>query len=227
LMGSIRNRVEVPFTIDNDVNLAALGEAWKGSGVDAHSFVTLSLGTGIGAAVVVGGELLRGRHNAAGEVGYLVTDRSQLHVVGPNLENLVSGIALVHQTERLLQDSPTGSKLAGTEISPLSIFEAAATGDPVGRQVISALIENVAIVVTGCVAFIDPEIVVFEGSIGRALEPYIDRIEDLVEQATGRRPIVSISKLGPNATIVGAIASALVLDIETRTPFTNRSISVS
>ncbi|HEY5104855.1 MAG TPA: ROK family protein [Acidimicrobiales bacterium] len=230
LLGLLRTRIEEPIIVDNDVNLAALGEAWQGSGVGAHSFVTLSLGTGVGAAVVVGGELLRGRHNAAGEVGFLITDRSQFKNFGPNLENLVSGAALENRARALVADSLSESELAGTDISPQTVFEAAARNDSVALQVVNELIENVAMVITAGVAFIDPEIIVLEGSIGRALEPYVRQIEDLVERATGRTPIVSISTLGPNATIVGAIASALLLDIETRTPIApiaNRRISAS
>jgi glucokinase len=218
LLSSIRARIEEPFIIDNDVNLAAIGEAWRGSGVGAHSFFTLSLGTGVGGAIVVGGEVVRGRHNAAGEVGYLVTERNQFQKLGPALENLVSGAALVSRAHELLDETVVKSELSDVEVTPAAIFAAASRNDHVAGQVVGELIENVAMVVTGAVAFIDPEIVLLEGSIGRALEPYVKRIEDLVERATGRAPIVSISTLGPNATVVGAIASALILDIESRTP---------
>src|ERR1017187_6444501 len=230
LLSSLRTKIEEPFIVDNDVNLAAMGEAWRGSGVGAHSFFTISLGTGVGAAVVIGGELVRGRHNAAGEVGYLVTDRSQFQNFGPNLENLVSGVALVQRAGELLADVEGTSELSEAELTSPAIFAAASRNDPIALRVIGDLIENVAMVVTGAVAFIDPEIIVLEGSIGRALEPYLGRIEDLVERATGRAPILSISTLGPNATIVGALSPALLLDIETRTPTTplgNRRISVS
>ncbi|HEY1762303.1 MAG TPA: ROK family transcriptional regulator [Acidimicrobiales bacterium] len=223
LVSLLRGRLDEPFIIDNDVNLAALGEAWRGIGVDAHSFVTFSFGTGIGAAVVIDGELIRGRHNAAGEVGNILADRSQIQNFGPNLEHLISGAALVNGAREYMAKSPEKSELSQIEITPRSIFEAASRGDGVAQQVISDLVEHIALVVTNCIAFIDPELVVFEGSIGRALEPYLGRIEDLVERAMCRRPIISTSTLGPNATIIGAIASALLLDIETRTPMTQVS----
>lgn len=220
LVSLLRSKIAEPFTIDNDVNLAALGEAWRGSGQGAHSFVTFSFGTGIGAAIFVGGELIRGRHNAAGEVGNIFTDRSQFQNFGPNLENLISGPALVQSARGYLERTGEKSELSRTEVTPRTIFESALKGDRIAQLVINELIENVALVVTGCVAFVDPELVVFEGSIGRALEPYLGRIEDLVERALGRSPIISTSTLGPNATVIGAIASALLLDIETRTPMT-------
>ena len=71
LMGILAAEVAEPFEVDNDVNLGALGQAWRGAGRGVHSFVTISLGTGIGGGIVIDGHLIRGRHNAAGEVGYL------------------------------------------------------------------------------------------------------------------------------------------------------------
>ena len=65
----------MPFVVDNDVNLAAIGHAWKGDARGFSDFVVLSLGTGIGAAIVVDGRLLKGRNSGAGEVGYMVLDR--------------------------------------------------------------------------------------------------------------------------------------------------------
>ena len=70
LLGVLRAELTEPFEVDNDVNLAALGEAWRGQGRGISSFVTMSLGTGIGGAVVIDGHLIRGSHNAAGEVAY-------------------------------------------------------------------------------------------------------------------------------------------------------------
>jgi glucokinase len=71
LLGILADQLSEPFEVDNDVNLAALGEAWRGQGRGIQSFVTMSIGTGIGGAVVIDGRLVRGSHNAAGEVAYL------------------------------------------------------------------------------------------------------------------------------------------------------------
>src|ERR1700722_14497825 len=99
LMGILADEVADPFEVDNDANLSALGQAWRGAGRGVHSFVTMSLGTGIGGGIVVDGHLLSGRHNAAGEVGYLpvggIAD-------GPRIggfEDVASGPALREQAE--------------------------------------------------------------------------------------------------------------------------------
>src|SRR5579871_750811 len=75
LIGALRESLAEPFEVDNDVNLGALGQAWRGAGRGISSFVLMSLGTGIGGALVIDGHLIRGRHNAAGELAYFPVAR--------------------------------------------------------------------------------------------------------------------------------------------------------
>ena len=230
LMGLLGSELAEPFCVENDVNLAGLGEAWRGGGVGVSSFVTLSLGTGIGAAVVIDGRVLRGRHNAAGEIGYLITRPSQL-VGGPRagLEDLISGAALVSRARELAAAAPgrtaagrTGAGRTGAgytaAVTPALLFEAAASGDKVAAALIGELVESVAITITAVTALVDPARVILGGSIGRALAPYLSQIDTLVAQVTYRPPELVISGLGPNATVVGAIASALALHRDEHAP---------
>src|SRR5512146_2662500 len=78
ILGRLRDMLDAPFLVENDANLAALAHAWRGDARGLRDFVTVVMGTGIGAAVVANGRLVKGRHNAAGEVGYLLTSREQL-----------------------------------------------------------------------------------------------------------------------------------------------------
>jgi glucokinase len=229
LMGLLSAELTEPVTVDNDVNLAGLGEAWQGGGVGTGSFVTLSLGTGIGAAFVLDGRVIRGQHNAAGEVGYLVTRPSQLHpprlerarlqqAPTAGLEDLISGPALTRRAIELTKAAPDRTTLDAAAITPALLFAAAADGDEVAATVISELVETVAITVTAVTALIDPGRVILGGSIGRALEPYRDQIESLVTQSTYRAPEIVISPLGANATVLGAIASALATHRDASAP---------
>ena len=219
LAGLLRKELSEPFTVENDVNLAGLGEAWRGGGAGAGSFVTLSLGTGVGAAVVLDGNLVRGRHNAAGELGYLVTGRSQLRR-GPaaGMEDLISGTALVRRAQHLIKARPERTALDPAAVTPALLFQAAAAGDPVARTVIGELADHVAITVAAIAALLDPDRVILDGSIGRALGPYLPRIEATVRRAAYRAPELMISALGPNATVLGGIAAALTLHRESSAP---------
>ena len=183
------------------------------------SFVALSLGTGIGAAIVLDGRVLRGRHNAAGEIGYLITTPSQLNG-GPRagLEDLISGAALTSRARELAAAAPGRTSMDQSSITPALIFAAAAAGDEVAVGLIGELIDSVAITITAVTTLVDPARVILGGSIGRALAPYLRRIETLVGQVTYSPPELSISSLGPNATVVGAIASALALHRDAHAP---------
>jgi glucokinase len=218
LVGLLNEELSEPFVVENDVNLAGLGEAWRGAGVGTGSFVTLSLGTGIGAAIVLDGNLVRGRHNAAGEIGFLVTSRSQLRGrPAAGLEGLISGAALTERARVLIKARPERTSLDPSTVTPALLFETAAA-DPVARVVIGELIDQVAITVTAITAFVDPERVILDGSIGRALAPYLGKIGALVSGAAYRAPELVTSTLGPNATVIGAIASALARHRESNAP---------
>ncbi len=115
LVAALRERVDLPFVIDNDVNLAALGHAWRGEARGLSDFVVLSLGTGIGASIVADGQLLKGRNSGAGEVGYMVLDRSQLGTTRPDglgsFEMLASGVGLAEVARQALAAGQHRSRL--------------------------------------------------------------------------------------------------------------------
>ena len=225
LLGILRDRLPEPFEVDNDVNLAALGEAWRGQGRGIQSFVTMSLGTGIGGAVVIDGHLVRGSHNAAGEVGYLPFWRWP--VPGPaapgdrqGFEDVASGPALRSRAATLLAQAAgarPGPGLPGG-FSVADVFAAAARGDALGLQVVGELTTHVAAAITGITALVDPERVILDGAIGRALEPWLPGLRDAVAARVFRAPDIVVSGLGPDAAVTGAIARALALVSEQDAP---------
>ena len=208
LLGMLREHLELPFEVDNDVNLGALGQAWRGAGRGAHSFVLISLGTGVGGAVVVDGHLIRGRHNAAGEVAYFPVGNG----AAAGFEDLASGPALRARAAELTGGGQPSS-LSG-EYAVADIFAAARRGDPAGGQVIDELVGYVAAALTGATALVDPERIILDGSIGRALEPWLEDLRSAVAAGVFRPPDIVISTLGPNATVLGATARALAIVAE-------------
>lgn len=185
--------VPEPWLVENDVNLAALGEARVGSGRGAQSFAVVSLGTGLGGAVVVDGTLLRGAHGAAGEFGFLLAGRAQLRREQPMaMESLVGGRAL---TER-----------AGAD--PGAVLAAAAAGDSAAAAVVDELLDHVAMAVVDIAAVLDPERVVLDGSVGRALAPHLPRLTDLLAPVLLFPPELRISALAPTAALAGAVGEA-------------------
>jgi glucokinase len=222
LLGILREHLRLPFEVDNDVSLGALGQAWRGSGRGAHSFLLISLGTGIGGAVVIDGHLIRGRHNAAGEVAYFPVGRGGAgHRAG--FEDVASGTALRARATELIAGGRPTALTAEHEVA--DIFTAARHGDQVGRQVVGELIGHVAATIVGATALVDPERIILDGSIGRALEPWLDDLRSTVAAGVFRPPDLVISTLGANATVLGAIARALAIVAELDQPPVPRPFS--
>ncbi len=215
LLGMLREHLTLPFEVDNDVNLGALGQAWRGAGRGAHSFVLISLGTGVGGAVMVDGHLIRGRHNAAGEVAYFPARRDETRRPA-GFEDVASGTALRARAAELIASGRPSALDAGYAVA--GIFAAARDGDEVGCQVVAELIGHVAAAVVGATALVDPERIILDGSIGRALEPWLEDLRAAVTAGVFRPPDIVISTLGPNATVLGAIARALAMVAELDEP---------
>lgn len=196
-----------PYVVENDVNLAALGEARVGAGREATSFVVVSLGTGLGGAVVVGGRLLRGSHGAAGEFGFLLTGRQDLRRPGlMPMEARVGGPAIAARARRLLDDGAPGAGLASTDAS--TVFAAAARGEPVAVQLVDELVEHVAMTIVDLTAVLDPQRVILDGSVGRALRPHLAQVAELVALSVLYAPDLMVSELEPSAALAGAVAEA-------------------
>ncbi len=224
LVSELRAHLDVPFVVDNDLNLAALGHAWKGDARGLSDFVILSLGTGIGAAVVVDGRLLRGRNGGAGEVGYMVLDRDLLRAPRPgdlgSFEALASGVGVAALARAALEDDRRASSLRGLEHAPTSrdVFEAADMGDRLAADIVSGMVEHVAMSVIAIGAVVDSDVVVLDGSVGLALGRRAQDIEELAARHLPSPPRVVISSLAGEATAIGAVAAALDLSRTRRGP---------
>jgi glucokinase len=211
LLGMLRGPLSWPFEVDNDANLGALGQAWRGDGRGAHSFVLLSLGTGIGGAVVVDGHLIRGRHNAAGEAAYFPVPRPGAAATA-GFEEIASGPALLARTAELIRGGAASA--LGPEYDVADIFAVAREGDPVGSQVVGELISQATAAISGITALLDPERIILDGSIGRALEPWLGDLRSAVAAGVFRPPDIVVSRLGSSATVLGAIARAMAIVAE-------------
>ena len=195
----------VPVELENDVNMAALGEHWQGHGHGVDDFVFVALGTGIGMGVIVDGDLRRGARGAAGEISYLPLGADPLdpatHLHGA-LEEAVSGVALVR---RYLELAPGGE--ADRRRAP-EVFAAARDGDEHARQAIDDQAGHLAHAITAVVAVLDPALVVLGGGIGSQPEMR-ERVTAWLERLMTTAIPVETSRLMARASIVGAIHVAL------------------
>jgi glucokinase len=215
-VSALSDRVRVPFVVDNDVNLAALGHAWRGDARGVRDFAVVNLGTGIGAAVVADERLLRGHASSAGEIGFMVLEREGLRAARVDdlgaFETMASGPALARIAERVLASSRRSSALREQRpLTPARVFVAAEAGDRVAREVVDAMVDHVAMAIIALGSVTDPDVVVLDGAVGRALDPYAGTIQGLVDRHLATPPRIVVSSLREGATALGAVAAALDL----------------
>jgi len=233
LVAKLRENIDVPFVVDNDVNLAALGHAWKGDARGFSDFVVLSLGTGIGAAIVVDGRLLKGRNSGAGEVGYMVLDRDLLRAdragdLG-SFETLASGVGVAALAQAALDEDQRASSLRDMDhvITSRDVFAAVEGGDALATGIITRMVDHVAMAIIGMGSVVDSDIVVLDGSVGLALGRWAPEIEALAAQHLPSPPRVVISALAGEATAIGAVAAALDLFRSNRGPRSSAAVGTT
>lgn len=203
LVEALQRELGTKVGFENDVNLAALGERWKGLGKGVPDFVYLHVGTGVGMGVVVDGRLYRGATGAAGEIGYLPLAASDPHDPANRRRGALEtalGAAGVVATARAM-----GMEAIRT---PKRLFEAARRGDPLARRVVEVVAERIALAVAAVAPVADPELVVLGGGIGRNGDLLLEPVERELRALSPFAPRIEASALGDEATVLGAIAAA-------------------
>jgi predicted NBD/HSP70 family sugar kinase len=194
----LQSALELPVTLENDINLAALGEQWQGVARGVDDFVFLSVGTGMGAGVVLRGELHRGRHGATGEIDFALAGIDE--PVDPSAgEGAVSRLA---------------SELAGREIDERGVFAAARNGDEGARAVVTEIARRIALHIAPIAAVADVELVVLGGGIGANGDLLLDSVSKLLAEWLPFPPRVEGSTLGEAAVLTGALAIGLQAALE-------------
>jgi predicted NBD/HSP70 family sugar kinase len=204
LVEAVQRELGTRIAFENDVNLAALGEQWTGLGKGVANFVFLHVGTGVGAGLVLGGELYRGSTGAAGEVGYLpigVPEPRDPQYRRRGALDTAAGATGVVATARELGMSPP--------LSAKNVFAAARRGDVLGQRVVAIEAERIALAIAAIVPVVDPELVVLGGGIGRNAELLLEPIGREFRAISPFAPRVEISPLGEDAVVNGAVWMAL------------------
>ncbi len=200
LRGELERRLGLTITLENDINLAALGEQWQGVARGVDDFVFLSVGTGLGVGLVLRGELHRGRHGAAGELDLA---RAGLVEDADPCACAVSALAA-----RLAASDSTATALAAP-YDPRAIFTAARAGDSVAQAVVEEVARRIALHVVPIAAVADVGLVVLGGGIGANGDLLLAPIQALLEHWLPYPPKVEVSSLGDAAVLTGALAVGL------------------
>lgn len=212
----LKQRVEeslgFPVFLENEVNLMALGESWRGAGQNVKDLVCISWGPGIGAGIILNGQLLRGVHDAAGEIGYIIPDRSHLGRRFDEygcLEGLAGGHGMVKRAERYLSAGSASALSELAEITPFDIMTAAEEGDPVASVIIEETVDYLSIAIVNITSVIDPDLIILGGDLTELGRRCIHRITERLDGLLQVVPEIVPSSLGLNAAILGAVYSVM------------------
>lgn len=219
LRARVAERVRLPVIIDNDANTAALAESRFGAGVGERYVLCVTLGTGIGGALVIDNRVYRGANGMAGEFGHIQMVRDGHRCECGNRgcwEQYASGNALIREARELVSaNSPVAHHLrdlVGGDVSRLSgsqISQAARDGDPLSIELLGDVGEWLGVGLAGMAAAFDPGCIIVGGGVSAAGDLLLDPTRRAFARAlVGRghrtEPPVLAAVLGPDAGFIGA-----------------------
>lgn len=217
----LSERLDLPVAIENNVRAMALGEALFGDAQDVHALAFAYARIGVGAGLVVGGQLYRGAAAGAGEIGHttIVLDDGEICHCGNTgcLETLVSEPAIIRQAQRIAQEDPDG--LLATALNDTAtpivqqIFDVANAGD----QPTQAMLENCAgymgVALANLINIFNPELIILGGLFHRGKDLLLPAIEKSVRQRAfanlGQQVQIRTTEFGDDVGMIGAVALAL------------------
>ena len=207
----------ITATIDSDRACYILGEAWQGAARGCANAIFLAVGTGIGAGIMINGEILRGANDIAGAIGWLALDRpfEPKYVSCGCFEHHASGAGLVKVAKELLaKDKRYAGPLRNkADLIAHDIFEAHASNDPVAAKVLVEAIEYWGMATANLVSLFNPEKIIFGGGVFGPGAQFLNVI--YTEASKWAQPIsirqvkFEASQLGGDAGLVGAGCLAL------------------
>ena len=191
-----------PVVLDNNVNLAALGEQWQGAAQLLRTFAVIAVGAGVGAGIVHEGQLVRGAHGGAGEVAFLPLNHGY-HRIRPASPDEAGGLVLLRKAQ-----ARGGWHAGSPPTSVEELFSRAAAGDQPAMELVEEESQRIAAIAASLCAIVDPETIILTGGVG-ANRALVARVGELINELAPFPPAVIRSALGERASLVGALAVAV------------------
>lgn len=211
--------IHMPVMAGNDANVAALGEMWRGGGQGYHDLIVVTLGTGVGGGIIVGGKVLTGSTGAGGEIGHIHVEDHETEACGCGnkgcLEQFTSATGITRLANRKLKASDKDSILRKGEVSAKTVFDAVKAKDTLAMEVAQEFGKYLGNGLASIACVVNPEAIVIGGGVSKAGEILIDYVRPYYEKNVfhGSRNVkFALATLGNDAGIYGA--AKLVLDAE-------------
>lgn len=216
----IQEGTGIKFAIDNDANVAALGERWKGAGENADNVAFITLGTGVGGGLIADGKLLHGL-GAAGEVGHInVEPEGYLCTCGNHgcLETYASATGVVRVARDMAEEFAGDSELKraldnGEEISSKMVFDLAKEDDILAKRVVDRVCYYLGLACANISSILHPEYIVIGGGVSAAGDFLLDQVVAYFKKfafpTIRNTTTIKLAQLGNSAGVIGAASLAL------------------
>lgn len=217
----IEAAIGIPFTLDNDANVAALGEGWKGAGENDPNVVFVTLGTGVGGGIIAEGQLLHGNAGCAGEIGHVTVDPEGFECTCGKrgcLETVSSATGVVRLARKLSEEYAGDSKLKqmiddGQDVSSKDVFELAEAEDAFALRVVDRVCFYLGLALGNVGNTLNPASIVIGGGVSAAGEFLRSRVDNYFSEFTfpqvRNSTQIKLAQLGNEAGVIGAASLAL------------------
>jgi glucokinase len=206
LLQQLEQITDLPIILENDVNLATLGEHWFGAGQGVNDLVMVAVGTGIGAGIILDGKLHRGYSESSGEIGYFLPGIQFLDNQYPGfgaLESVASGKGIAEQAAKKWSNFHRTQKIP--EMEAADVFQAAREGQVWAAQVVAETVDYLSLALANVIVCLDPELVILGGGIAGSASMLIEPIKKRLAGVIPRLPRIEESLLNDQAAILGAV----------------------
>lgn len=217
IVNPMTERFNVPVYLDNDANVAAIGEYLLGAGKGTKNMVYVTVSTGIGGGAIVNGKIYRGNTSNALEVGHMTIVPDGPRCNCGNLgcaEAVASGTAIAKRAKEAVESKAETSLKDYENVTSYEVFVEAAKGDKVAKSILDSCLNYLGITVANIITSFDPEMVIIGGGVSQGGDVVFDKVREVVNTRNFKTMADSCkvlpAGLGTNAGVVGAVALAIL-----------------
>lgn len=217
LKAELETNIGLPAVVDNDANVAAIGEMWKGAGEGAKDLLCVTLGTGVGGGIISNGEVVRGANGAGGEIGHItsIPEGGALCGCGKTgcIETIASATGIARLAKEAIQRENEPNILQAQfektgEITSKDVFEAADNGNKLAQEIIDHVTYHLGLALSHIANGLNPEKIVIGGGVSKAgdqlLIPVRKQFERFAFPRVAEAAEIAIATLGNDAGVIGA-----------------------
>lgn len=209
--------LSLPVRVGNDANVAALGEMWQGGAKGYQDVLMVTLGTGVGGGLIIGGKIIPGYHGAGAEIGHIVVNRDEEEACNCGnhgcLEQYASATGIVRMTRKLLEKEAADSVLRKESLTAKDIFDAAREGDALAKKAVDDYCETLGFGLAAACNTANPQIVVIGGGVSNAGQALVDATFAAFQKYAFhalKGTVFTLATLGNDAGMYGS--ARLILD---------------